>query len=151
MGTKEFAKAICERLGKKPEKLKVADFSKAPSASVKPYKYTSPRVQRDLVGADVSVCDPLHNPRKLGEALTQVANSTTLELKSISCRGVQVFPAKTDDIFSTDHLQCRFVSKNGKATHADVRALLEKMESAKMEWTRLEGLYNIDGQAGFSQ
>src|SRR5579884_2735491 len=66
VGTKEFAQAVVERLGKKPEHLKPASYSTEPlqrdALSIRP----RPRQKKELVGVDVFLDWAERDPVKLG-------------------------------------------------------------------------------------
>lgn len=147
IGTKEFAKAVIQRLGKKPGTLKAVDYTNAPAQQAKPYKYVPRQMDRTLVGVDISVYSKVMKVKALAETLSAAAGD--FELKSISSRGAQAYPG-AEDISVVDRFECRFMAKKGQCTHQDIRSLLERIEKTPVEWVRNEGLYNLDGKAGFS-
>lgn len=149
VGTMDFAKAIVSRLGQKPQQLRAVDYSKAPKSSIKPYEYKPTTMSRDLVGVDVGIYNKPHmKPHEIGDALAKV--SENFELKSVSSRGVSVWPNKSEGVFVVDRFLCRFMAKSGKCSHEDIRSLLARIEKSPLEWVRMEGLYNLDGKPGFS-
>jgi isocitrate dehydrogenase len=119
VGTKEFAEAVFERLGQKPETLKAAAYAPndeiaANSADAKPIAEIAPP-KKETVGVDVFLDWRNGSPDDLGEKVKQ-ANGDSLELQMITNRGVKVFPNGMSETFCTDHWRCRFVSTEKGAT-----------------------------------
>jgi len=150
VGTTDFAKGVIQKLGRKPKTLKAIEYAQAPAQAMKTYKYISPQVERKLLGVDVGVFNNIQKVKALGDQLTQIGGSA-FELKTISSRGIPVYPGSNEEVFTVDHYIARFLAKSGSCTQADIRSLLEKIEAQKIEWIRLDNLYLIDGAQGFSQ
>lgn len=148
--TMEFAKEVVSRLGKQPQTFQVVDYTQVPSQKTKQYEYLPSAAQRELIGADIAVYYSGKEPLpSFGERLQALAGDK-LEFQSLSCRGVKVYPEAPSDIFTIDHLTARFMGKQGRCEHAELRNLLQRLESESFEWLRLEGLYQIDGKPAFS-
>lgn len=160
VGTKEFGKAVVERLGKSPEKLKVTKpTSHKITISVKPPS----KLVKSLIGVDVFLdwtdCD--RDPEVLGKLLESV-EADNLRLKVITNRGVKVYPHGRLETFRTDHWRCRFVAKearegNGEVTHPDnqirystIVKLLGQLEKTGLNFIKIENLYNFNGKRCYS-
>ncbi len=148
VGTKEFAEEVVKRLGQKPNTLKAVDYTGAPSQTMKKYERKITNINRELQGADVFIYY-VGETNALGQKLEALAGPE-FKLGMISNRGAKVYPNGLPETFCTDHWRCRFLGANGKTTHADIRNLLSRIESAGLEWIKLEGLYLFDGQRAYS-
>lgn len=153
VGTKEFAAAVGARMGQKPSHLKAVDYSKAntrPLTTRPPYKRETSK--RELVGVDVFVCWPTGTMEELAKKLEPVAGDG-LKLEFLSNRGMKVWPDGHKETLTVDATACRFQLRGGKGVvpHTAVVKLLERVTQAGVEFVKMEGLYNFDGQAGFAQ
>lgn len=153
VGTKEFALAVIERLGKTPEVLKSVDYSHAPK---KPLTSRPPYVRsnekRELVGADVFVCFT-GSPNELAGKLQSLAGDGMV-LEMLSNRGMKVWPGGLDETFTIDTYRCRFQLPEGTpgaVPHKAITALMDRILNAGVEFVKMEGLYNFDGKPGFSR
>jgi isocitrate dehydrogenase len=151
VGTKEFSEAVVARLGQKPEKLKPAVYSKAPEKAVERTVAVNHRANKELVGVDVFLHWPERNPLEFGKRLEQF-NGDGLKLKSLSNRGVNVYPAGFEETFCTDHWRAGFMSERDSApvTHQQVVSLLDRIQQAGLDFIKIENLYTFDGQKGFA-
>ncbi|MFN7793858.1 MAG: NADP-dependent isocitrate dehydrogenase, partial [Cyclobacteriaceae bacterium] len=136
VGTKEFAQAIIQRLGSKPQKLKEVVYNKENRKQIQgSFKPTMP-AKKDLVGVDIF----LHwngvnrNPNDLGKILSGV-KSGSFELVLITNRGVKVFPDGQPETFCTDHWRCRFTSKkmDQPGSYEHVLALLNQVHALGLD------------------
>ncbi|MBL0956392.1 MAG: NADP-dependent isocitrate dehydrogenase [Leptospira sp.] len=148
VGTKEYADAIIDRLGKNPEILSASEL-------VKPKTFTlslsTQREKKELVGVDIFLDIPNdRDPNVLGKNI-EVITENFLHLKMITNRGVKVYPKGQKETFLTDHFRCRFISPNGgKIQHKDITAVLTLLESKGYDFIKTENLYEFDGVAGYS-
>jgi len=157
VGTKEFAQAVVDRLGQKPETLKAVEYKKPEviaEADRKPiYTIREPQ-KKDLVGVDVFI--NWWNGSFYGQADTlgpQIEKLTGdgLKLIMISNRGTKVYPKGLPDTFCVDHWRCRFVGEDGGiVTHNQVISLLSRFAEAGIDFIKTEHLYNFDGEPGYS-
>jgi isocitrate dehydrogenase len=154
VGTKEFAQAVVARLGKTPEKLKVAAYRKREGAPLgSGYKYTRPEEKRTLVGADVFIDFIQGGPKELGGKIEFLA-AEGMKLEMISSRGMAVWPNTMAETFCADQFQCRFKlsdGQNGPVPHTAIVSLLDRIGKAGLEFVKMELLYNFDGKPGFSR
>jgi isocitrate dehydrogenase len=150
VGTKEFAEAVVARLGKKPEKLHAASYSKEPAASQQHALSNPPQAKKELIGVDVFFHWTDRNPIAFGKKLEQF-NGDGLKLSSLSNRGVKVYPNGFEETFCTDHWRAGFFSENtnGPVTHGQIVNLLDRFQKAGLDFIKIENLYTFDGQKGF--
>jgi len=153
VGTKEFARAVVDRLGKKPSKLKPVTYNQDDIEEVYSETIVKERsdTRKELVGVDVFLDWLKGSPDNLGEALTKVVPSG-LQLVMVSNRGVKVWPGGKSETFCSDHWRCRFMSDNKGApiTHKQIIELLGKVESSGFDFIKTENLCNFDGERGYS-
>jgi isocitrate dehydrogenase len=152
VGTREFARAVTERLGQTPEKLQPARYSSEAAPSLLGQPFTArPAAKKALVGVDVFLHWQAGTAEQLGEALKQV-NGESVELVMLTNRGVKVWPGGLPETFCTDHWRCRFMSPtpNGTITHAQIVALLQRVAAAGFDFIKTENLCTFDGEPGFS-
>ncbi len=153
VGTKEFAQAVVERLGKKPQTLKAVSYKQEDVEEVYSETIVKERsdTHKDLVGVDVFLDWLKGSPEMLGESLSEVAPEG-MQLVMVSNRGVKVWPGGKSETFCSDHWRCRFMSKNkgDVITHRDIIALLGRVEDAGFDFIKTENLCNFDGERGYS-
>ena len=154
VGTKEFAIAVVERLGKRPNTLKPVAYKQEDSAA-EVYGETivmeRSDTRKDLVGVDVFLDWLKGSPDDLGNALSKVAPEG-LQLVMISNRGVKVWPAGQSETFCCDQWRCRFMSSNkgDVISHKQIVNLLANVDGAGFDFIKIENLCNFDGQRGYS-
>jgi isocitrate dehydrogenase len=73
-----------------------------------------------------------------------------LKLKSISNRGVLVWPGNLPPVDMTDLFQARFVAPTGTASPDQITSLLEDLDRLKVEWVHVEKLLLLNGKEAFS-
>ena len=154
VGTKEFAKAVVERMGKRPNTLKAVSYSQKDSAD-EIYGETIVKersdTKKDLVGVDVFLDWLKGSPDDLGNALSKIGPDG-LQLVMISNRGVKVWPGGQSETFCCDQWRCRFMStdKGAVINHKQIVDLLTKVSDAGFDFIKTENLCNFDGQRGYS-
>src|SRR5436190_3533291 len=153
VGTKEFAQAVVERLGKKPHTLKPVSYNQEDIAEVYGETIVKERsdTKKELVGVDVFVDWLKGSPDDLGKALAKVAPEG-LQLAMISNRGVKVWPGGAAETFCSDHWRCRFMAKNkgDVISHQAIVDLLSRVDKAGFDFIKTENLCNFDGERGYS-
>src|SRR5713226_6184966 len=154
VGTREFAEAVVDHLGKKPHTLKAVAYKQNGGGEtfggetiVKERSDT----KKDLVGVDVFVDWTKGSPDNLGDALSSIAPGD-LKLVMISNRGVKVWPGGKSETFCSDHWRCRFMPQTTGAniTHAQIIDLLARVAGAGFDFIKTENLCNFDGERGYS-
>ncbi|HQR35143.1 MAG TPA: NADP-dependent isocitrate dehydrogenase [Blastocatellia bacterium] len=148
VGTREFAKAVVERLGELPRTLHPVRY-KAEVIQLPVYQRKEP-AQRELVGVDLFLYWQRGSAEDLASQL-QKADTGGLHLAMITNRGVKVWPEGFPETFCTDHWRCRFLPKATKTINQDqIVKLLAGISQTELEFIKVENLYTIDGRAGFS-
>ena len=153
VGTKEFAAAVVDRLGKKPQVLKAVSYNQDDIEEVYSETIVKERsdTRKELVGVDVFLDWLKGSPDNLGEALTRIVPNG-LQLVMVSNRGVKVWPGGKSETFCSDHWRCRFMShdKGAPITHRQIIELLGEVEGAGFDFIKTENLCNFDGERGYS-
>ncbi|HMT08117.1 MAG TPA: NADP-dependent isocitrate dehydrogenase [Pyrinomonadaceae bacterium] len=158
VGTKEFAQAVVDRLGQKPETLKAVTYQVpevVAAADKKPiYSIREPQKQ-ELVGVDVFIKwwnGEFYGSGNAVGPIVEALSGEGLKLIMVSNRGTKVYPGGQPDTFCVDHWRCRFMSDNENAiiTHQQVIDLLGRFSGTGIEFIKTENLYNFDGQPGYS-
>jgi isocitrate dehydrogenase len=151
VGTKEFAAAVIERLGKKPDTLKPVAYAKRPEGDgVAAHVLSSATTATELKGIDVFVHWPGRNPGDLASAVGKLAVDG-LKLQMIDNRGVKVWPAgvAAGETFCTDSFRCRFLAE-GAADMKNCIGLLQRISDAGIDIASTQTLRTFNGQVGFS-
>jgi isocitrate dehydrogenase len=148
VGTKEFAQAVVERLGRRPEKLNAVSYAAAPRQTASRAPTTRGKAKKEYVGIDVFLDWTGGAAGQLGPQLEQLAGDLTLQ--TISNRGVKVYPGNLPDFVYSDLWNCRFLGNGGAVTHAQTVALQQRITGAGFDVVKTEGLYTFDGQRGYS-
>ncbi len=152
VGTKEFADAVIQHLGKKPHTLKVVHYSSA-NDKKKPSQHNASKTlhqKKSLQGVDVFV-EFHEDVEKLQKKLSDVTPKG-LVLKMISNRGAKVWPNKMIETSCVDSWRCRFTAdkKSAEVTHQQIVDLLGALAKAKIDFTHTEHLCNFDGKPGYT-
>lgn len=105
---------------------------------------------RELAGVDVFVESPL-SAAALAQSLSEAAGDSPFTLRSISNRGVQVWPA-SGETFVVDHFHCRFLlaQPSGERRDAAIAELLTRIGQAH-QWMHVEKLQRFDGRDGYAK
>ncbi len=150
VGTREFAEAVIDHLGKKPTTLRAVSYGE-PKASGVTWSYNrQPPAKRTLVGSDVFIAWRDGTPDDLAKRLVALAGD--FKLVMISNRGQKVWPGGLEETFTVDQSRCRFQSQQDGAevSHEQLINLLSRIQAGGLEFIKLENLYTFDGQPGFS-
>jgi len=150
VGTKEFAAAVVERLGQKPNILKPVVYARRPEAEAASARAASAAVSTDmeLKGIDLFVYWPSRNPNELAAAVGKLAGDG-LSLQMIDNRGVKVWPAGRPETFCTDSFRCRFVA-NGTPDMGRLLDLARRVSDAGIDIAITQTLRTFNGQPGFT-
>ena len=150
LNTKEFTKKILEHLGQKPTKLpEFPEGSDHKLKMPKPENTTKTNREKKMIGVDVFLDWAGTDPQQLGEKVEQASNGH-LQLFAISSRGLKMYPGEPEAKGVTDHWRCRFKGKEGEVTQQDARSIMSALEGLGLSWTKCEGLFTFDGEAGYS-
>jgi isocitrate dehydrogenase len=149
VGTREFAEAVIERIGKKPETLKPAVYGEAPPPAAASASADRKPAARALVGVDVFV-NWDRGAEELARRVGPLA-AAGLGLTTISNRGIKVWPDGFPETMQTEHWQCRFLARDSTTTTtAELAVLLGRAAEAGVDFIKTENLYTFDGERGYS-
>jgi isocitrate dehydrogenase len=152
VGTREFAQAVVERVGKGPEKLKPVSYSAAKTSSAAKHQTVRPVPSKQMVGVDVYVDWQPGLAADLGRKLEAITGPE-LALTAVSNRGLKVYPGGFEETFLSDSWRCRFHSAAGPErpiSHAQVVDLLGRVAGAGLDFVKTESLCHFDGQRAYS-
>jgi isocitrate dehydrogenase len=151
VGTREFAAAVVARLGKKPETLKAVSYASAPKQTPAAAAADTRPVPRQIsVGVDVFIGWRNPDTDALAARLQPLAGPE-FKLTMLTTRGMKVWPDGQPETLRVDECRCRFVGANGNpVSQPDVVALLTRITSASLSFVKTEGLFQFDGERGYS-
>jgi isocitrate dehydrogenase len=160
VGTFQFAKAICERLGDKPKTVEAVVvpetdgplLSRLPHPESQEVIRTFKNVVTHVVGCDIYLDSPL-SPIALADEMSRAAMDTPFKLTLISNRGTQVWPTGSVYTECVDYYRVRFELKEGVSVGAIGQsrtvALMDKI-AEKFIVCSYELLRTFDGVKGYS-
>jgi isocitrate dehydrogenase len=150
VGTKEFAQAVVERLGRKPHKLKAVSYASAPRTSAAPAESSLPEPKRELKGVDVYVNWESRDSDALAAKLGPLAGPE-FRLTMLTSRGVKVWPDGLAETYRGDQFRCRHMSASGGALpYSTIAALLGRLSGAGLAFAQAVSLYDYDGERGYT-
>jgi len=152
VGTREFADAVIERLGQKPETLEPVEYPTDRAIQIPQATPRQPQ-ERVLRGVDVFLSwnESNRDPDVLSQGLSR-ANEGGLDLSMITNRGLKVWPQGAPETFCTDHWRCRFQLADNEPALEQQRIfeLLSRIGTLGYDVIKTEHLYYFDGEPGFS-
>lgn len=150
VGTMDFAKAVVERLGQKPDRFPTSQYRARENQEPIRAVMAEAKEKRELVGVDIFVHWRDKPIDELGQLLKDCGNDE-LELKMISCKGLKVWPDTDHNMDVTDRYRCRFRPTNpdSTTTHEVVAGLLGCVASKGVDFLKTENLFTFDGEPGF--
>ncbi|WGF88348.1 NADP-dependent isocitrate dehydrogenase [Marinivivus vitaminiproducens] len=155
VGTRAFADAVIDRLGREPSRLAPVRYSaEATPARIQASRPAQP-VTKETVGVDVFIdwTSDLQGGAAadaLADRLKPMAGDD-LDLRLITSRGVKVWPDGLPETFTVDHWRCRFMPKDGGPIgHRAVAGLLGRLAEAGVDFVKTEHLCTFDGKRGYS-
>jgi isocitrate dehydrogenase len=152
VGTREFARAVVERVGQRPEKLKTVSYAGAQKEKAAAASVASRIPRKDMVGLDVFIYWEPGKAADLGSRLEALAGPE-FKLTMVSNRGVKVYPGGFEETFLSDNWRCRFHAAAGRETpvsHSQVVGLLRRVTDAGLDFIKTESLCHFDGQRAYS-
>ncbi len=152
VGTKEFADAVCQRLGQKPKTLSPVTYSTPKnlfSGSSDKLDLEKAR-KKERVGVDVFIEGSL-DTNTLKSKLDTL-NSDSLQLTMIANRGVMVWPNSMPETSCIDTWRCRFMAKKkgSVVTTKQVANLIQELADKEIDFVQTEHLCTFDGQPGYT-
>lgn len=153
LGTRDFAKAVIDRIGEEPSTYRVAKYPPRKEGAGKPIHAVMAKETeaRKLVGLDLFVHWYGKDINALG-TLLQSLSTPKLELKMLSCKGLKVWPNIVTEMDVTDRFRARFTPTEAGTELAltDVSDLLSRAAASGVDFVKIETLYTFDGKNGFS-
>ena len=149
VGTKEFANAIIDNLGKQPKELKAVSYAGGSALKLPKYKRKDAAV-KELIGVDIFVHWAGTDPDELASLIKKMEYKD-IQLSMITNRGIKVYPDGFPETFCTDHWRCRFKPTEREFIYkADIIQLLTNALTENIDTIKTENLYAFDGKAAFS-
>jgi isocitrate dehydrogenase len=150
VGTKEFAEEVVSRLGQKPAKLNVADYSSSSDSEEKEFSYEIDNSEeKTLVGVDIFVDIHANSAEEVAKKVN-ILDAGKMVMKTIASKGLKVWPRDDEYLIKSDHWCCRFMPDSGPITHAQIADLLDEFVKADIDFVKVENLYEFDGKRGYS-
>lgn len=148
VGTRDFGKAVIERLGKTPKHLKPVSYAKEVRIHIPPYQRL-PAGKKVQQGVDLFIDWKGSDPAELASKIREL--HPAYQLTMITNRGVKVWPEGFEETFCTDHWRCRFeLIADGPKTAMGIPELLIQAIQKDVEVIKTENLYAFDGQKAYS-
>jgi isocitrate dehydrogenase len=149
VGTKEFAEAVIENLGQKPQTLKAVKYSSDSAFNLPKYIRRQPK-KKELVGVDLFVNWTGSNPDELATTM-QKLGTAEVKLIMITNRGIKVWPEGFPETFCTDYWRCRFMPAGGnQMSKSHIVQMLTLAQELNIDIIKTENLYHFDGKPAFS-
>ncbi len=160
VGTKDFARAVIERLGQKPDRFKPVNYGSGGNKRLVLPALKKRRVEaKKLVGVDIFIdwspegnsgADDYLTGNSADIIAAKVSGAAVdgLELKLIANRGVKVWPEGQSGTFCSDHWCCRFIGEN--VTHDLIVRQLDALSNIGLDFIKIENLYDFNGKSGFT-
>lgn len=153
VSTSGFAKAVIQRLGQKPKKLKSVEYSAGSTHKIQGHYTRTKPAKKELVGVDIFLHwnGEKRDPNVLGDILSKF-KAGSFENKLITNRGVKVYPDGLPETFSTDHWRCRFTTDkmDVAGSYQNVLELCTLISEAGLDIIKTENLCRFDGEISFS-
>ena len=73
-----------------------------------------------------------------------------MELKTISSKGLKLWPMEQEYMVDSDHWCFRFMPKEGQMSHQHIADLLTELSAKEIDFIKVENLYEFDGVRGYS-
>lgn len=151
VGTMEFAKAVVERLGEKPQQLKSKEYKEVPPMGKDIFQFPVKNHNFDLIGVDIFIKEGNLSPEEIANKVNQAVFVEPLKLTSISNRGMHVWPGVKTLSYNTDSWRLRFKADNSNTlTQLQILELMKQLNSQGFEITATSNLYNVDGERAFT-
>ncbi len=149
VGTKEFAQAVINNLGKKPSILKSVAYSNNAALNLPKYVRKAP-AKKELLGVDLFVHWNGTDPNELAHKISEIEGNS-IKLTMITNRGIKVWPDGFKETFCTDHWRCRFKHEEGsEISKLNIVELMKNALNANIDVIKTENLYSFDGKIGYS-
>jgi isocitrate dehydrogenase len=149
VSTMEFAKELVARLGQEPSNLPKANYSEVKHDSKAFVPVIDVSEPKTLVGVDIFIDAIIANSGELADKIKQL-DLGEIELKTISTKGLKVWPDHSNAPILADHWCCRFMSRGSVMTHHQTAKLLNLLADQGIDFIKVEHLYNFGDSRGYS-
>ncbi|MBM3191471.1 MAG: NADP-dependent isocitrate dehydrogenase, partial [Chlamydiae bacterium] len=147
VGTKEFAQAVIDCLGKNPTTLATVTYHPTKKHKI---TFSSSSSTRELIGVDIFIYSKT-SAEDFQKKLLQLPIHKSFTLKMISNRGARIYPHGQPETFCIDHWRCRFLAKHPHPSlQKEIAALFIQLTEAHFDIIKTEHLYNFDGKPAYS-
>jgi len=152
LGTKEFARAVIERLGRHPTTIKPVKYNTLTQGqSGGYYRPAANPTEKKLVGLDLYLADWEKRTNLIASVCEGIGKKIGIPLTFVSNRGVKVWPDGAAETFCTDLYRCRFMAPKGSGiTYQQVQAIQSAALEGGLLYSKLELLTDFDGIPGYS-
>ena len=151
VGTMEFAQAVVDRLGDKPQQLNPKEYKEIPPMSKELFVFERSKNNFDLVGVDIFIKESKLSPEEIANKVNQAVFIEPLKLTSISNRGMHVWPNVKTLTYNTDSWRLRFKAENSNTlTQLQILELMKQLNSQGFEIIATSNLYNVNGKRAFT-
>lgn len=150
VGTKEFARAVIDRLDSSPRNLFVSSLH-LPIPEKPDSPYVLAQINKEVVGVDVFLHWRGKSAEELAHSLQQL-DANGFGLSMITNRGVKVWPNGLAESYCTDHWRCRYMMASGQEAtdHNQIIGLLRNLATAGMDFIKIETLCSFNDEPGYS-
>ncbi len=157
VGTKEFTRAIADRLGQEPRTVKPVapggtdsvTFRAPPKPDEPIVMHTFRGLRKEVAGIDAYL-DAEHPAGETAERLERTCAGTPFRLTLVSCRGTQVWPRGSAFTECVDYWRARFELREGMSAHQDDALELLRKVGSGFTVSQYELLRTFDGVRGWS-
>ncbi|MCP5370072.1 MAG: NADP-dependent isocitrate dehydrogenase [Rickettsiaceae bacterium] len=150
LGTAEFAQAVIKRFGQKPSKLAVANYQNHNSETNKEFNYIIDNsANKKLVGVDVYLGMLYKSAHEVAHIIDKIGDNNLI-LQTVASKGLMLWPRADEFVVDSDHWCCRFIPKKSEMKHQFIVGLLKKLSEHKIDFIKVENLYEFDGVRGYS-
>ena len=113
------------------------------------YKIDTNEVKK-LVGTDIFVNMNVSSAHDIADKISKL-DLGNFELKTISSKGLKLWPRDSRFETVSDHWCCRFMNKKDtEIKHLDITRLLGALSKANIDFIKVENLFEFDGVGGYS-
>ncbi len=152
VGTDGFKKALIQRLGMKPEKLKPVSYDSSQGALTIPPLKEDKVVSRELIGTDIYIYAKNKDKDVNGFAREMQAHLLDgLELSMVSNRGMKMWPGDRAESLCSDMWRLRLKGTSLPLAGTLVAQQIVKFADSGFDIVKTHNLYHFDGKEGFSK
>lgn len=145
VGTKEFAEAVIQRLGKEPSQIKAKKIA-SDNTPIQVKTKARSIVKKTLKGFDLCIESSLSSD-ELAEII-QSKLKDDCHLNLIANRGIGTWPQMQPETLCVDHWRARLLFKKENPTQKDILKVLDSLTD--LDWTQTHLLFDYDKTPGYT-